>query len=174
MSWIDSFVAEIDALLAEYDREAAADLISRMRRKFIDEDVKIRFGMESHRMMISAGDAPRFVPTDDDYIHDLKGFRARLLEVKADRLDPLSVHYQPTMSVSVNVDVANYVSIVQSFPESTLSDEEKDVLAGMLATFQNSEGEKKDSKLMDIVKWLGDKAADVAIQVIPILAGMMQ
>lgn len=173
MSWIDSFVAEIDTLLAEYDRERADDLISRIRCKFIEEGLKIKFGMESRRMMISAGDAPRFVPSDDNYIHDLKGFRTRLLEVKADKLDPMSVHYQPTMSVNVNVDVANYVSIVQSFPESTLSDEEKDALAGMLATFQNSDGEKKDSKLMDIVKWLGDKAADVAIQVIPILAGMM-
>ncbi len=173
MNWIDSFVSEIDSLLSDYDRDAAADLISRMRRKFIDENVKIQFGMESHRMMISAGDTPRFVPSDDDYIHDLKGFRNRLLEIKADRLDPLSVHYQPSMSVSVNVDVSNYISVVQSIPDTALSEYDKDALAGMLAGFQNAKGDDRNTKLMKIVKWLGDKAVDVAIAVIPALAELL-
>lgn len=173
MTWIERFIEEIDALLEDYDRDKAADLIKRMRRKFMKENEKIEFGMNSRRQMISAGEYTPFVPSDDDYIHDLKGFRARLLEIKDERDDPHSVHYTKHTNVSVQVDVMNYISIIQELPDSTLSEDDKMMLSGMLTAVQNSEGEKKKTRIMEVVKWLGDKAVDVAIAAIPALASMI-
>ena len=89
----------------------------------------------------------------------------------ADDGDRVSVTTNATAVSSA--DASNYVSVIQSLPEQSLSEEDKTILAGMLATLQGLEGDKRKSKLMDIVKWLGDKAVDVSIAVIPILAGML-
>lgn len=85
--------------------------------------------------------------------------------------DRVSVTQNAT--ATANVDVSSYVNVVQSIPEPTLSEADKTVLTGMLATLQGLEGEQKKSKLMEVVKWLGDKAVDVSIAVIPMLADML-
>ena len=174
MSWIDDYVAEIDDLLADFDRIEADALIDRMRPRFHEEGVRLKFKARTFGMRVSVGDycydPP---PSDDDYIADLNGFRARLLEVKAEREDPYSVHYQQPMSVSEQVDVMNHISVIQSLPDSTLSEEDKMMLSGMLTAIQNLEGDKKKAKVMEVVRWLGDKAVDVAIAAIPALASMI-
>lgn len=103
----------------------------------------------------------------------LKAALAPVMQIEQQPQPSVMANINPTIIGATASSTSNYISIVQSFPESTLSDEDKDTLTGMLAAFQNSEGEKKKKKLMDIVKWLGDKAVDVSIQVIPLLAGMM-
>lgn len=89
----------------------------------------------------------------------------------ADSGDRVSVTQNATAVASA--DASSYVSVIQSLPDSDLSDEDKDVLTGMLATLQGLDGDKRKSKLMEVVKWLGDKSVDVAIAVIPILASMI-
>jgi len=99
----------------------------------------------------------------------LRGALAPLLQIETgDR-----VNVTQNTTATANVDVSQTVTIIQSLPDSTLSDADKDVLAGMLVNLQNLEGDSKKSKLMEIIKWLGDKAVDVSIAVIPILAGML-
>ena len=71
------------------------------------------------------------------------------------------------------MDISQSVSVIQSLPESSLSDEDKTTLIGMLATLQSLDGERKKSKLMEVLRFLCDKAADAAIAVIPIIAGMV-
>lgn len=84
-----------------------------------------------------------------------------------------NVNVMQNATVTANVSVSQAVTAIQSLPSSTLSDEDKNTLAGMLAILQNLEGEQKKSKIMEVVKWLGDKAVDVSIAVIPILASML-
>ena len=72
-----------------------------------------------------------------------------------------------------NVDVSQTVEAIQSIPEAVLSEDDKNSLAGMLTILQSLEGEQKNSKLMEIIKWLGDKAVDVSIAVIPMLASLL-
>ena len=91
--------------------------------------------------------------------------------LSADGEDRVSVTQNATATASV--DISQSVSVVQSLPESSLSDEDKTTLIGLLATLQNSEGEQKKSKLMEVLRFLCDKAADAAIAVIPIIAGMV-
>ena len=173
MNWIDGFISEIDAILDNYDRGKAVELVNRMHCKCKDEKVRIGFDMKTYRQVVVIENYTPFKPSDDDYISDLRSFRELLLKTKEERKDYLSVHYQPTMNVNVNVDISNCISIVQSFPESTLTDKDKNELSGMLATIQTLNGEMKKSKIMEVVKWLGDKAVDVAISVIPMLASMI-
>ena len=174
MSWIDDYISEIDDVLANYDRKSAEDLVKRIRLRMNEEKARLKFNMRTYHARISSGGYERqFIPSDDDYIYDLERFRKRLLEVMDERSDRFSVHYQPSMNVSVHVDVANYIRIVNELPESTLSDEDKTALNGMLATLQVLEGEQKKSKVMEVVKWLGDKAVDVALIAIPAIASML-
>ena len=91
--------------------------------------------------------------------------------LSADGGDRLSITQNATATASV--DISQSVSVIQSLPESTLSDEDKTTLIGMLATLQSLDGEPKKSKLMEVLRFLCDKAADAAIAVIPIVAGMV-
>ena len=76
-------------------------------------------------------------------------------------------------TATASVDLSMSIKLIQSLPESTLSEDDKGVLVGMLSILQTMEGEQKKSKLMEVVKWLGDKAVDVALVAIPALASMI-
>ena len=76
-------------------------------------------------------------------------------------------------TATASVSVTQTVNAIQSLPDSALSGEDKNALVGMLTTLQASEGEKKKAKLMEVVKWLGDKAVDASIAAIPIIASML-
>lgn len=103
--------------------------------------------------------------------HVVEGALANYIDVQEASGNATNITQNAT--VTANVSVSQAVTAIQSLPSSTLSDEDKNTLAGMLAILQNLEGEQKKSKIMEVVKWLGDKAVDVSIAVIPILASML-
>lgn len=103
--------------------------------------------------------------------HVVEGALANYIDVQEASGNATNITQNAT--VTANVSVSQAVTAIQSLPSSTLSAEDKNALVGMLAILQNLEGEQKKSKIMEVVKWLGDKAVDVSIAVIPILASML-
>lgn len=103
--------------------------------------------------------------------HVVEGALANYIDVQEAAGHSTSITQNAT--AIARAEASSYVSVVQSLPESTLSEDDKTMLTGMLATLQGLNGEQKKSKLVEIVKWLSDKAVDVSIAVIPMLASML-
>ena len=126
--------------------------------------------------------------TPVDYIGDAKLLRAKLQNYK---LNPASGLYKPfqgvdgavTVTQHVNQDVSTSVVInleqtihsILQLPESVLSDDEKEILSGKIASISaEKDREKRWEKVSGVLKWIADKGIQVGIAALPYITKMLE
>ena len=69
-----------------------------------------------------------------------------------------------------------YVAIehIDNLPDSSLTEDEKTLLKGMMADLQTKDAEKREGKLQKILGWLADKGTDVFIAAMPYIVQAVQ
>lgn len=76
-------------------------------------------------------------------------------------------------NATVTVSITNAIERLQALPDTTISQEEKEILEEKLAALQvalsNPDKEKTKSKLTNVLKYVGDKCIDAGIAVLPYL-----
>lgn len=81
-----------------------------------------------------------------------------------------------TAIASMSVDFKQTIENIEQLPDDDLSEDDKDTLLGMLSRLETAD-EKKDpsvkEKAAKIIKWLGDKSADVIVAVAPVVMKSM-
>lgn len=79
-----------------------------------------------------------------------------------------------SLESSVIVDIANTISQIDSLPESSLSDNDKTLLKGMVADLAEKDGKKRETKLKKLLGWLSTKGTDVFIVVMPYILKLIE
>ena len=78
-----------------------------------------------------------------------------------------------TNNITQNISIKSTIEKIDQIPDEILAKNLKRELKGMLSELENCKNsQEKKSKLMEVVKWLGDKTADAFIACLPYFAGL--
>ena len=76
-------------------------------------------------------------------------------------------------NITQNISIKNTMEKINQIPDEILAKNLKYELKGMLTELEDcKDSQEKKSKLMEVVKWLGDKTADAFIACLPYFAGL--
>lgn len=112
-------------------------------------------------------------------IEKLKHFRdaelrkMRIAEAQSANFN-VSATSESAASASTIVELSVAIEQVDNLPESSLSEEEKTFLKGMMADLQTKNAEKREGKLQKILGWLATKGTDVFIAAMPYIVQAVQ
>lgn len=112
-------------------------------------------------------------------IDKLKHFRdeeLRKLKIAEAQGASVSLVQNTTASATNNVQIALEATFEQidKLPETTLSDEDKTLLKGMIGDLKTKDISKRDSKLGKLQSWLADKGTDVFIAAMPYIVELIK
>lgn len=124
---------------------------------------------------------------DDDFsdkqtelrIDKLKHFRdvelrkMKVVEAQAASLN-VSAKSESTSIANSTVDLSVVVEHIDNLPDSSLAEEEKTALKGMLADLQTKNEKKREKKLQRLLSWLATKGTDVFIAAMPYIIQAVQ
>ena len=78
-----------------------------------------------------------------------------------------------TNNITQNISIKNTMEKIDRIPDEILAKNLKRELKGMLGELEDCKNiQEKKSKLMEVIKWLGDKTADAFIACLPYFAGL--
>ena len=177
---LNGYIQECDKAIK--NNNADAELTQRVTSIYLSEIENIRYGLTS---------SFRSYPT----INDITILREKLInlrdniemeEAKAERqLEMLRLQSSTSITnnnnlastssanATVTVSITNAIERLQALPDTTISQEDKEILEEKLAALQvalsNPDKEKTKSKLTNVLKYVGDKCVDAGIAVLPYL-----
>ena len=79
----------------------------------------------------------------------------------------MSQSTQATVQANIAMDISTTVEQIDALPETTLSDDEKMLLKGMIADLTEKDKRKRETKLQKLEGWLSTKGTDVFIAAMP-------
>lgn len=114
------------------------------------------------------------------FINKLRVFVAKLQDEdsNATAINPsnsVTIHNDNTntanANITQNISIKDTMEKIDQIPDEILAKNLKYELKGMLGELEDCKNnQEKKSKLMEVVKWLGDKAVDVTIACLPYLS----
>lgn len=112
-------------------------------------------------------------------VEKLKMFRDKeLRDFKIAEASAASVTAQANSSssaaVDVNVELSMTIEQIDALPDSSLSEDEKTILKGMIADLQDKDSKRRAGKLQKLLKWLSTKGVDVFIAAMPYIVQLIQ
>lgn len=126
--------------------------------------------------------------TPVDYIGDAKLLRAKLQNYKlnlasglykpfqgVDGAVTVTQHVNQDVSTSVVINLEQTIHSILQLPESVLSDDEKEILSGKIASISaEKDREKRWEKVSGVLKWIADKGIQVGIAALPYITKMLE
>lgn len=112
-------------------------------------------------------------------IEKLKHFRdaelrkARSAEARVANFN-ISAMSESVSSSSANIELSIAIEQIDCLPESSLTEEEKTALKGMMADLQTRDAKKREGNLQKLLKWLATKGTDVFIAAMPYVVQVIQ
>ena len=112
-------------------------------------------------------------------VDKLKHFRdeeLRKLKIAEAQAASVSMVQNASASAAANVQVTVETTFEQidKLPETTLSDDDKTLLKGMIGDLNTKDQSKRDSKLSKLQSWLADKGTDVFIAAMPYIVQLIK
>ena len=100
----------------------------------------------------------------------------RKLKIAEARAASVSMVQNASASAKANVQVTVEATFEQidKLPETTLSDDDKTLLKGMIGDLNTKDKSKRDSKLGKLQSWLADKGTDVFIAAMPYVVQLIK
>lgn len=77
-------------------------------------------------------------------------------------------------SASAHIELSVVIEQIDGLPFSSLSDEEKTTLKGLIADLQTKDSKKREGRLKKLQGWLADKGVDVFIATMPYIVQLIQ
>lgn len=177
---VEEYIDELDNAIDKNEVERAKELQTEIIAVYEPE-------IESLKSELGNYSITQFdTSTPVDYIGDAILLKAKLQNYK---LNLASGLYKPFQSVDgavtvtqhVNQDVSTSVVInleqtihsILQLPESVLSDDEKEILSGKIASISaEKDREKRWEKVSGVLKWIADKGIQVGIAALPYITKM--
>lgn len=100
----------------------------------------------------------------------------RKLKIAEAQAASVSMVQNASASAEANVQVTVETTFEQidKLPETTLSDDDKTLLKGMIGDINTKDKSKRDSKLSKLQSWLADKGTDVFIAAMPYIVQLIK
>jgi len=105
----------------------------------------------------------------------LKHFRdEELRKLKIAEAQGASVSLTASATSNVQVTLEATFEQIDKLPETTLSDDEKTLLKGMMGDLNTKDKSKRGSKLDKLLSWLASKGTDVFIAAMPYIVQLIK
>ena len=173
---LDKYINELNTAAEEKNIKNADKLQTEVIAVYDSEIESLRNGLDNYNLAKHwGGNSPV------DYIGDARLLAAKLLNYKVNLSSGLYRHFKDadgTVNVTqqVSQDVTNTVTVtleqtiknINELPSSELSDEDKEILNGKLASISVESNKKKRwEKVGNVLKWISEKGIEVGTAALP-------
>jgi len=179
---IDEYIGRLNDAIEGNDREKAKKLQTEIIAVYEPEIDSLKSELDNYNFAHFGTNTPV------DYVGDAKLLKAKLQNYKLNLASGLYKPFQSaegavTVTQHVNQDVSATVVVtfeqtihnIQKLPESVLSDEEKEMLSGKLASISaEKDKEKRWEKISSALKWIAEKGIQVGIAALPYITKALE
>lgn len=183
LQMLESYIDKLETAVFQNDNAKAKTLQKEIIAVYEPEIASLRSQLDSQDVSHLLQNA-----SSVDYIGDAKLLQKKLQNY---RLNLVTGIYKPfqssdgavTVTQHVNQDVSATVVVtfeqtihnIQELPESVLSDEEKEMLSGKLASISaEKDKEKRWEKISSALKWIAEKGIQVGIAALPYITKALE
>lgn len=183
LQMLESYIDKLETAVFQNDNAKAKTLQKEIIAVYEPEIASLRSQLDSQDVSHLLQNA-----SSVDYIGDAKLLQKKLQNY---RLNLVTEIYKPfqssdgavTVTQHVNQDVSATVVVtfeqtihnIQELPESVLSDEEKEMLSGKLASISaEKDKEKRWEKISSALKWIAEKGIQVGIAALPYITKALE
>lgn len=184
ISFIQSFINRIDSTIETNNVNNAKRLQAEIISTFASDIPNIKSRLDAYAAYHVYRQLNGKIDTPIKYIEDLSILRNRLVKLQLDiKETPKEAPSSPLISLTqiqnqttnIQVDFDLTISTIEKLPETSLSQEEKEILLGKLTSLKSCPDKKtKWDKSKGILKWIADKGVDVAIAVLPYIISVLK
>ena len=172
---IDQDILKASEILDCGNIDEIADICNRLNRKY-----KLRLDLIiAYDFRDSPDRRKKGCKLLSDIIDEIKFYQAELKDMDnknptySKLVESININNTSTATSSItqNISIKNTMEKIDQIPDEIFAKNMKYELKGILSELEYcKDGQEKKSKLMEVVKWLGDKAVDVAIACLPYLS----
>lgn len=183
LQMLESYIDKLETAVSQNDNAKAKTLQKEIIAVYEPEIASLRSQLDSQDVSHLLHNA-----SSVDYIGDAKLLQKKLQNY---RLNLVTGIYKPfqssdgavTVTQHVNQDVSATVVVtfeqtihnIQELPESVLSDEEKEMLSGKLASISaEKDKENRWEKISSALKWIAEKGIQVGIAALPYITKALE
>lgn len=179
---VEDYICQLDDAIARKDGEKAKKLQTEIIAVYEPEIPGLKVNLSNYPIVSYDSDVPV------DYIGDASLLKAKLqnysLNLASGLYKPfrdtdgkvnVTQHVNQDVSTTVVVTIEQAIHNIQELPESVLSDEEKELLSGKLASISvEKDKEKRWKKISSALKWIAEKGIQVGIAALPYITKALE
>lgn len=183
LKMLDKYINELNAAVEEKNTANAKRLQTEVIAVYDSEIELLKNELDNYNVAKHWGGN-----TPVDYIGDARLLAAKLLNYKLNLASGLYRHLKDgdgTVNVTQQVtqDVSNTVSVsleqtikcINELPSSELSDQDKEILNGKLASISvESDKQKRWDKVGNVLKWIAEKGIEVGTAALPYIVKALE
>ena len=179
---IDGYIEHLEDSISTGDSKKAENLQTEIIAVYEPEIESLKSELDNYS--ITQFDTS----TPVDYIGDAILLKAKLQNYKlnlasglykpfqgVDGAVTVTQHVNQDVSTSVVINLEQTIHSILQLPESVLSDDEKEILSGKIASISaEKDREKRWEKVSGVLKWIADKGIQVGIAALPYITKMLE
>ena len=183
LKMLDKYINELNTSVEEKNTENAKRLQTEVIAVYDSEIESLKNGLDSYSIAKRWGGN-----TTVDYIGDARLLSAKLVNYKLNLASGLYRHFKDadgTVNVTqqVSQDVTNTVAVslqqtiknINELPSSELSDQDKEILNGKLASISvENDKQKRWDKVGSVLKWIAEKGIEVGTVALPYIVKALE
>ena len=171
---LDSYIRQLTQAVESNDITAAKTLQNEIISVYDHEIDGIRTGLDNYSTVLSTSKSVNFLGDARILRSKLENYKLNLLSGLYDKFRSHDNAIKVTQSVqqqtnnNITISLEQTVSDINSLPQESLSDEEKEILLGKLASLSVEKSkESKWEKAQGVLKWIAEKGFEVGKIVLP-------
>lgn len=179
---LEEYICALDDSITKRNAEKAKELQTEIIAVYEPEIDSLKSELDNYSIA-------RFdTSTPVDYIGDAALLKAKLQNYKlnlasglykpfqgADGAVTVTQHVSQDVSASVVINLEQTIHSILQLPKSVLSDDEKEILSGKIASISaEKDKEKRWEKVSGALKWIADKGIQVGIAALPYITKMLE
>lgn len=179
---LEGYICALDDAITKKDVGKAKELQTEIIAVYEPEIDSLKSELDNYSLTHYGASTPV------DYIGDAKLLRAKLQNYKlnlasglykpfqgVDGAVTVTQHVNQDVSTSVVINLEQTIHSILQLPESVLSDDEKEILSGKIASISAEKDRKKRwEKVSGALKWIADKGIQVGIAALPYITKMLE
>lgn len=171
---LDNYIRQLTQSVESNDITAAKTLQNEIISVYDHEINGIRTGLDNYSAVLSTSKSVNFLSDARILRSKLENYRLNLLSGLYDKFQNHDNAIKVTQSVqqqtnnNIVISLEQTVSDINSLPQESLSDEDKEILCGKLASLSAEKSKKsKWEKAQGVLKWIAEKGFEVGKIALP-------
>ena len=171
---LDNYIQQLNQAVASNDIKAAEDLQHEIISVYNQEIDGIKTGLNNYSAVLSMSKSVDFIRDARILKSKLENYKFNLLSGLYEKFGSRDNAIKVTQSVqqqtnnNISISLEQTVSGINSLPQESLSDEDKEILCGKLATLSAEKSkESKWEKAQSVLKWIAEKGFEVGKIALP-------